>query len=1054
MFLLLRKPSFCMMSRQVQNDGQLGISKLLHNKVERCLHNACAPVSAVYVDTVKMVPSRGHLTISPQSSYPHPQELLAASIRSMPFENVCKLWSLTSDFGGFTWELECDEGAAVFEPLTVLFEAWAARHTPLGGVANVLRIAAAAERLIHTLNDTSDSGRRRAEFLAELEELERQTTAAESAAQRFCNAHGALAEAVTQTLEAGGGPLSPGLVEARDAAFVDLQSSLQLLEECSSRRRLDALDAEANAFLTPIESAFENLELESDVKLAAALEDNATTSDDKDDKEAVDVCGATLRRTAFGILQRVRHSDALAHRFEDHCLARDGDKLLEAASSLRDSICTIVALEAEGEDVSLSAVLQEATPWDAVFACTRRRLGPLRAASERAGCLQRRASALRAEVDAFASGFAGREQAASLLEETYRAMKRARTSYRRLIVDHEANSDDDSDAGSPEELTRQRDICRAATASHDKAARQLFLAAKAYHPETLVEQQKRLRLTGLSAVWSDRTLDEYENCVTLARQGAEGGRHAMLKATFAGKPCVLKLVQFQQGQALCKEAEILRHLDHPNIVKLEAAFVQNHFLYLHFPLAKHGDLQQFLEAQAGTAAGARISAVQLRRMARQLCEAIFYLAERSIVHCDVKPANVFVAEEDGGSMPIAILGDFDVSHTASGRMATLTMALQTRGVATHYTAGYAAPEVVRAQPGQPPRATNKLDVYGLGCVIYHMHMYPRVLPEPERLDEDVASRAGLFDENSGGALPDCAVPAWAASVPREVIAGATRANPTARLSARELLQMAYMRQADGEYARIDVQRPAYWQNREHTGIWLVPESAEVVSQVEKLLNDTAKPETHGEGRSRNNVRFARFKVTSVQRVESSAVWSAYAERRSALADALAREGYALPEQARRLATSQFLYPSESCSLEGAAGEVFLFHGTRSPESIASSGFDARYAYAGAGAGAMFGRGVYFAESASKSDQYVSPSAGGNLTLVLSRVCLGRCQVVRDGRGRRNAPFLPEVEGRSTLVAPLYYDSILTEVSGMHFREVVVGRDTAAYPELLVEYERV
>jgi hypothetical protein len=116
----------------------------------------------------------------------------------------------------------------------------------------------------------------------------------------------------------------------------------------------------------------------------------------------------------------------------------------------------------------------------------------------------------------------------------------------------------------------------------------------------------------------------------------------------------------------------------------------------------------------------------------------------------------------------------------------------------------------------------------------------------------------------------------------------------------------------------------------------------------------------------------------------------------------------------------------------------------------------RYAYAGAGAGAdaAFGRGVYFAKSASKSDQYVRPSAGRTLTLVLARVCLGRCQVVRDGRGRRNAPFLPQVEGRSTTVLPVYYDSILTEVPGMCYRESVVDRDTAAYLELLVEYERV
>jgi hypothetical protein len=44
-----------------------------------------------------------------------------------------------------------------------------------------------------------------------------------------------------------------------------------------------------------------------------------------------------------------------------------------------------------------------------------------------------------------------------------------------------------------------------------------------------------------------------------------------------------------------------------------------------------------------------------------------------LAHCDVKPANVFVAEEDDTSQPTAILGDFDVSHTAAGRTATLTL---------------------------------------------------------------------------------------------------------------------------------------------------------------------------------------------------------------------------------------------------------------------------------------------------------------------------------------------------------------------------------------------
>jgi hypothetical protein len=165
-----------------------------------------------------------------------------------------------------------------------------------------------------------------------------------------------------------------------------------------------------------------------------------------------------------------------------------------------------------------------------------------------------------------------------------------------------------------------------------------------------------------------------------------------------------------------------------------------------------------------------------------------------------------------------------------------------------------------------------------------------------------------------------------------------------------------------------VQRPAHWQHQEHAGSWRLLESAEVMAQIEKLLNDTAKPEEHGIGRDSHGERFDRFRVTSVQRVENSQIWSAYASRRRVLANVVAGEGYILPEQARRLSTVGFQYPLEGGALEAAAGEVYLFHGTTKPESIASSGFDVRYAYAGTGAGAMFGRGVYFAESASKSDQ--------------------------------------------------------------------------------------
>ena len=215
------------------------------------------------------------------------------------------------------------------------------------------------------------------------------------------------------------------------------------------------------------------------------------------------------------------------------------------------------------------------------------------------------------------------------------------------------------------------------------------------------------------------------------------------------------------------------------------------------------------------------------------------------------------------------------------------------------------------------------------------------------------------------------------------------------------------------------------------------------------MNQTAEPATHGVGSDSHRVCFKRFVVKSVRRAENSRVWWSYAGHRQAFADELVRAKYTRPT-ATALRTGDFSYPLETGSLDMAAGEVFLFHGSARPESIFASGFDVRYAYAGAGAGAMFGHGVYFAESASKADQYV-PGGRSPCTMMLARVALGRCCVVNEPRWKQN--FLPEVEGLSTQAKPVYYDSIIADVPGMRFREVVVGRDSGIYPELLIEYVR-
>jgi len=77
-------------------------------------------------------------------------------------------------------------------------------------------------------------------------------------------------------------------------------------------------------------------------------------------------------------------------------------------------------------------------------------------------------------------------------------------------------------------------------------------------------------------------------------------------------------------------------------------------------------------------------------------------------------------------------------------------------------------------------------------------------------------------------------------------------------------------------------------------------------------------------------------------------------------------------------------------LDHCVNEVLLFHGTSplAAETISRQNF--RVDFAGSNAGTLYGRGVYFAENASKSDEYTRPHIRtGNRTLLLCRVTLGK-----------------------------------------------------------------
>ncbi len=132
------------------------------------------------------------------------------------------------------------------------------------------------------------------------------------------------------------------------------------------------------------------------------------------------------------------------------------------------------------------------------------------------------------------------------------------------------------------------------------------------------------------------------------------------------------------------------------------------------------------------------------------------------------------------------------------------------------------------------------------------------------------------------------------------------------------------------------------------------------------------------------------------------------------------------------------------ALSSACNEVYLFHGTNpaAVRLITKQGFETRLPHV---AGRMLGDGVYFAENASKSDQYGVPNSK-TFYMFVARVCLGAAYMTSSPQQGLKRP--PE----SSAAGPIF-DSVLYDCSGKH-REFVVYDRTACYPEFLIEYERV
>jgi len=269
----------------------------------------------------------------------------------------------------------------------------------------------------------------------------------------------------------------------------------------------------------------------------------------------------------------------------------------------------------------------------------------------------------------------------------------------------------------------------------------------------------------------DRCLDDYTIDADDGKINASCN-HIIFKATFAGRPVVLKEYALPYAnespkRQFWRETRLLAKLaSHNGFADITGVFVDQvkRKGYVEMPFY-HGNLLDVLRER---------SPRQCVVMFQRIAEALAYLHGEGIVHCDVKPENVLINDR---GMPL--VADFDMAHDVNGRASMQTLS-SARG-----TPEYMAPEV---QKGDEPTAAS--DVFSYGRLLERCM---QLRGEPLSLDTNLQNLVGacLADDPSKR-------PPFAAILERDVFLELTAAELARDMDERDDADATMQAQADAE----------------------------------------------------------------------------------------------------------------------------------------------------------------------------------------------------------------------------------------------------------------
>jgi len=257
-------------------------------------------------------------------------------------------------------------------------------------------------------------------------------------------------------------------------------------------------------------------------------------------------------------------------------------------------------------------------------------------------------------------------------------------------------------------------------------------------------------------------------------------------------------------------------------------------------------------------------------------------------------------------------------------------------------------------------------------------------------------------------------------------------------------------------AESEVPFPDYWTNTDGT-FGEIHDMDGAIKDFQKLVDDTYVNKFTRDRQKHNPTKPqvpSGFKVVNVRRNENSHNFVEYGCRRAELITRIQEdvesgtEPLEIFDKVKSMVAWKKIGGAKADRLLHECNEWYVFHGTNPDAAISICENDFTVSRAGTNTGTLYGKGMYFAESVTKADEYAKPNSSGVYAMLLCRV-LG-------GRVLYNDEVTPDPEKLVQSCIEGNHDSVLgdREKCRNTFKEFILYDSEDVYPEYIVEYRRI